>query len=119
MAAPGRDNYSTLRWVHLAASFLVSHQVYQLCHLLQGHCQDCKYKPVRCTNPGCSELMPTEKLDSHVGGNCPFRKVTCNHCMEEIAANMLEVMKDINTPGATGVSLICLCSVLLSLYRII
>ena len=50
--------------------------------------------------------MPAEKIDSHVGGNCPFRKVACNHCMEEIAANMLEVIKDINTPGATGVLLI-------------
>ena len=103
MAAPGRDNCSTLKW---AASFFVSHQFYQLSYLLQGHCQDCKYRPVRCPNPGCSELMPAEKIDSHVGGNCPFRKVACNHCMEEIAANTLEVTKDINTPGATGVLLV-------------
>ena len=77
---------------------------------------------MRCPNPGCSQLMPAEKIDSHVGGNCPFRKVACNYCMEEIAANMLEVMKDINAPGAIQVFyLISLCSVLLTSinYRII
>ena len=42
--------------------------------------------------------------------------------MEEIAANILEVMKDINAPGAIQVFyLISLCSVLLTSinYRII
>jgi len=35
--------------------------------------------------------MPTEKLDNHVDGDCPFRKVACNHCREEIAAKWLDV----------------------------
>ena len=60
-------------------------------HLLQGHCRDCKYKPVKCPNPGCSELLPAEKLGSHVDGDCLFRKVACDHCREESAANQLEV----------------------------
>ena len=46
---------------------------------------------MKCPNPGCSELLPAEKLDSHVDGNCPFRRVTCDHCWEETAANQLEV----------------------------
>lgn len=91
----------------------------KLSHLLQGHCEDCKYKPVRCPNPGCNELMPAEKIDSHVGTNCPFRKIVCNHCLEEIAASKLKVMKGINTPGATGVLLISLCSCSPYPYRII
>ena len=60
-------------------------------HLLKGHCRDCKYKPVKCPNPGCSELLPAEKLGSHVDGDYPFRKVACNHCREETVANQLEV----------------------------
>ena len=40
-----------------------------------------------CPNPGCSELLPAEKLDSHVNVDCPFRKVTCDYCKEETAAN--------------------------------
>ena len=36
-------------------------------------------------------MMPTEKLDRHVDGDCPFRKVACDHCREETAANQLEV----------------------------
>ena len=61
----------------------------QLQHF-ECHCRDCKYKPVKCPNPGCSELLPAEKLDRHVDGDCPFRKVACNHCREEVAANQLE-----------------------------
>ena len=61
----------------------------QLQHF-EGHCRDCKYKPVRCPNPGCSALLPAEKLDSHVDGACPFRRLTCDHCREETAANQLE-----------------------------
>ena len=68
---------------HYISSFISSH--------LQGHCRDCKYKPVRCPNPGCSELMLADKLDSHVDGECQYRMVACNHCREETAANQLEV----------------------------
>ena len=60
-------------------------------HLLQGHCRDCKYKPVKCPNPGCGVLMPAEKLDRHVDVDCPFRMVVCNYCREETAANRVEV----------------------------
>ena len=62
--------------------------------LLKGHCRNCKYRPVRCPNLGCSELMPTETLDTHVMVDCPFRKVFCNHCRKETAANWLEVSGD-------------------------
>ena len=62
---------------------------------LQGHCRDCKYKPVKRPNSGCNELMPAEKLDSYVAVDCPFRKVVCNHCREEIAANQFKVSEEI------------------------
>ena len=65
--------------------------VYHISSHLQGHCRDCKYKPVRCPNPGCSELLPAEKLGTHGDGDCQFRKVACDHCREETAANQLEV----------------------------
>jgi len=68
--------------------------MYRALSHLQGHCRDCKYKPVKCPNPGCSELMPTEKLDNHVDGDCPFRKVACDHCKEETAANQFKVSED-------------------------
>jgi len=61
----------------------------QLQHF-DDHCQDCRYKPVRCPNPGCNELMPADKLDSHVDDECGFRMVACNYCREETAANQLE-----------------------------
>ena len=35
--------------------------------------------------------MPAEKLDNHVDGDCPFRKVNCDHCREEIVAKWLDV----------------------------
>ena len=78
----------------------VYHQ-YHVSYHLQAHCRDCKYKPMRCPNPGCSELLPAEKLDSHVDGECPFRKVACNHCREETAANQLEVRLISTTESVT------------------
>ena len=48
-----------------------------------------------CTNPGCSELLPAEKLDSHVNVNCSFRNITCDYCKEETAANQLKVSQDL------------------------
>ena len=73
--------------------------MYRVSSHLQGHCRDCKYKPLKCPNPGCNELMPAmpaEKLDSHVDVDCPFRMVVCDHCREEIAANQFKVSEEIS-----------------------
>ncbi len=62
-----------------------------LLSVLQTHRPACKFKPTRCSNEGCKELVLSVKLKKHLELDCLYRNIKCEYCGEQTKPIALKV----------------------------
>uniref|UniRef100_A0A4W5R4G6 TNF receptor-associated factor n=1 Tax=Hucho hucho TaxID=62062 RepID=A0A4W5R4G6_9TELE len=60
-----------------------------LCRL-QEHLQACPFESLRCSNAGCSEIMPRKDLQEHLTISCSCRMEPCHYCKHPYTCYQLE-----------------------------
>lgn len=60
---------------------------------LQGHLEECKYRPVVCPND-CGAKFEHRFLNGHLKSDCPRRQVPCQYCEDQVRLDMMEAHYD-------------------------
>lgn len=56
----------------------------------QDHLKECKFKPVQCTNSGCTFKGAVSALEAHLK-ECEYRLVQCSKCTDRLPYRVLSV----------------------------
>lgn len=59
----------------------------------KSHVTTCEFKGERCPHEGCSQIVPTNKLQQHAQG-CDYRIMECDLCNQQIVARESKAHKD-------------------------
>ena len=64
----------------------------------EHHKKTCEKIPVKCSNAGCSIIIPREEFQAHSKTVCPYRKENCKYCKGKYCAKDLSQHQSLCAP---------------------